>query len=163
MSWRVMIGGLLLGSAFLSSRSAAAQSVADEAAIRARLVAHGQASAAGDARALSEVYADDAELVSSNGSVTTGRQAIDALWQRDVASGTARGGRHHVHPLETVRIRFLSTDVALVDVGSRNQGGRDSTGAALPSSETMLLTLWKRTGGTWRVVYQRGMAAVARP
>lgn len=137
----------------------AAQIPADEAAIRTRIASHGQASAAGDARALSEVYADDAELVSGNGSVTRGRQAIDDLWKRDVAAGAARGGRHHMHPPETVQIRFVTSDVALVDVGSRALGGTDSTGTALPPSDASLFTIWRKNEGVWRVIYQRALPA----
>jgi uncharacterized protein (TIGR02246 family) len=147
----------------MPAMSVAAQAVGDDAAIRARLEAHGMASAAGDARALSEVYADDAEVVSGSGSITRGRAAIDALWQRDVAAGAARGGRRHTHPPESVRIRFLATDIALVEVGSRSLGGVDSTGTTLPSSDTPLVTIWQKRAGTWRVVYQRAVPAPPPP
>jgi uncharacterized protein (TIGR02246 family) len=154
-----MLQRMLVLAILIPAASAAAQTVGDDAAIRARIAAHGQASAAGDARALSEVYADDAELVSPNGNITRGRAAIDEVWKRDVAAGAARGGRHHMHPPESIRIRFVSPDVAIVDVGSRTLGGVDSTGAALASSEASLLTVWRKTRGDWRVVYQRLLPA----
>jgi uncharacterized protein (TIGR02246 family) len=134
-----------------------AQTPADEATIRARIAAHGAAAAAGDARALAEVYADDAELVSRDGSVVQGRKAIDALWKEEVAEGAAQGGRYHMHPPESIHVRFVSPDVAIVDVGSRSLGGRDSTGAPLPVRDAALLTVWRKEQGTWRVVYQRSM------
>ena len=118
-----------VGSALLVAASSLAQTPEDEASIKARIAAHGRASAAGDAGALSEVYADDAELVSASGAVTRGRQAI----------------------------------VAIVDVGSQALGGRDSTGTALPSADSSLLTVWRRDDGVWRVVYQRPVPAPRSP
>jgi uncharacterized protein (TIGR02246 family) len=106
---------------------------------------------------LAEVYADDAELVSADGSAVRGRKAIDELWKQEVAEGAAQGGRYHMHPPETVRVRFVSADVAIVDVGSRSLGGRDSTGAPLPTRDGSLLTVWRKERGTWRVVYQRSL------
>ena len=150
---------LTVVAVFAAATPVLGQTAADEAEIRSRIAAHGEASAAGDGQALSEVYADDAELVSANGAVTRGRQAIDDLWKRDVANGRARGGRHHMHPPETVRIRFVSPDVAIVDVGSRAMGGMDGAGNALAVSDASLLTVWRKHQGIWRVVYQRGLAA----
>src|SRR5947209_2619599 len=103
-----MMRRLVIFGLFVPALVAHAQLPADEVAIRAHIAAHGVASAAGDARALSEVYSDDAELVFPSGAVMRGRQAIDDLWKRDVANGAARGGRYHMHPPETVRIRFVS-------------------------------------------------------
>jgi uncharacterized protein (TIGR02246 family) len=142
---------------FIVAAEGGAQTPADEAAIRARIAAHGTAAAAGDAHALAEVYADDAELVSADGSAVRGRKAIDELWKQEVADGAAQGGRYHMHPPETIRVRFVSPDVAIVDVGSRSLGGRDSTGATLPTRDGALLTVWRKERGTWRVVYQRSL------
>lgn len=134
-----------------------AQSSADETTLRALIVAHAQASAAGNLRGLVDIYSLDADMISSGGVVTHGRDAIEAYYRQQLAGASAKSGRHHTHPPESIRIRFVTSDVALIDLPSRSVGGRGADGVSLPDSEVMLITVWRKEKAGWLVVSQRAL------
>lgn len=139
---------------------ASAQPAHDETVLRALIAAHERASATGDLRGLVDVYSADAEIVSASGAVTRGRDAIEASYRQQLAGALAKSGRHHTHPSDGIRIRFVTPDVALIDLPSRNVGGRAADGVEMPPNEVLLVTVWRKTGGTWLVVSQRALPAV---
>src|SRR5438045_8533362 len=69
------------------------QSPADEAALRSRIAAHERASADNDLRGLVDVYSLDAEMISANGTVTRGREAIEAFYRRSEERRVGKEGR----------------------------------------------------------------------
>lgn len=150
----VFIVGMLL------SPAASAQPAQEEAVLRALIAAHEHASVSGDLRGLVDVYSLDAELVSATGVVTRGRDAIEASYRQQLAGAAAKSGRHHTHPPDGIRIRFVTPEVALIDLPSRNVGGRTADGAEMPPNEVTLITVWRKTGGTWLVVSQRALPVV---
>ena len=107
----------------VSGQSLQGQANSDEAALRNLIAAHEKASAENDLRGLVDVYSPDAEMISGSGNVVRGREAIEAYYRQQLASASARSGRHHTHPSEAIRIRFVTADVALVDLPSRSVGG----------------------------------------
>ncbi len=137
---------------------ASAQPAPEEAVLRALIAAHEHASATGDLRGLVDVYSADAEMVSATGVVTRGRDAIETSYRQQLAGAAAKSGRHHTHPPDGIRIRFVTPEVALIDLPSRNVGGRTADGAEMPPNEVTLITVWRKTGATWLVVSQRAMA-----
>lgn len=140
----------------------ATQAAGDETALRERIAAHERASAANDLRGLVDVYSLDAEMISASGAVTKGRDAIEEFYRRQIASPSAKSGRHHVHPAEGIRIRFVSPEVALIDLPSRSIGGLGADGQPLPASEITLITVWRKIGTEWLVVSQRALPAPPR-
>jgi uncharacterized protein (TIGR02246 family) len=138
---------------------AGAQSPADDTALRALIAAHERASAAGELRGLVDDYSLDADMISSSGVVTHGRDAIEAYYRQQLASASAQSGRHHTHPSEGIRIRFVTSDVALIDLPSRSVGGRGPDGLPLGDSEVTLLTVWRKGTTGWLVVSQRALPA----
>lgn len=134
-----------------------AQPAQEEAALRSVIAAHEHASMIGDLRGLVDAYAADAEIVSASGAVTRGRDAIETMYRQQLAGAAAKSGRHHTHPADGIHIRFVTPDVALIDLPSRNVGGRTADGAEMPPSEVSLITVWRKTGGNWLVVSQRAM------
>src|SRR5690349_15270919 len=91
-----------------------AQQSADEARLRALIAAHQLASERGDLRGLVDIYAPDAEVFSASGKVSRGRAAIEADYRNTLASAASQSGRHHTHPPDSIQIRFLTPDVALI-------------------------------------------------
>lgn len=134
-----------------------AQQLSDDAQLRQRIAAHQVASEQGDLRGLVDIYALDAEVVSGNGGVLRGRDAIEADYRTSLASASSRSGRHHTHPNESIRIVFITPDVALIEVASVNVGGTDANGAPLAESRAQLVTIWRKAAGQWLVVYQRAL------
>lgn len=139
-----------------------AQAPADEAALRERIAAHERASAANDLRGLVDVYSLDAEMIASSGAITAGRAAIEEFYRRQIEGAAAKSGRHHTHPIDGIRIRFVSPDVALIDLPSRSVGGRGANGDPMAASEIMLVTVWRKIDNQWLVVSQRALPAVPR-
>lgn len=131
----------------------------DEIRIRELIAAHQRASERSDLRGLVDLYSEDAELVSSTGARRRGRKAIEEYYRSVVESAITKSGRHHTHPIESIQIRFVTPDVALVDVASVTVGGIDSTGKAMPASSTNLATVWRKERAGWVVVEQRSLVA----
>lgn len=132
---------------------------ADEAQLRQLIAAHQLASEHGDLRGLTDIYAADAEVISGTGNVIRGRDAIEADYRHTLASASSKSGRHHTHPPDSIQIRFLAPDLALIDVASVNVGGTDVSGASIAESRAQLLTIWRKQAGSWLVVYQRVVPA----
>lgn len=153
-SFAIVIAALLL-----STRPVSGQAPGDEAALRKAIAAHEHASAMNDLRGLVDVYSPDAEMISASGAVTRGRDAIEAYYSQQVSSASARSGRHHTHPVEAIRIRFVTPDVALIDLPSRSVGGLDAAGQTMGPTELMLITVWRKQAGAWLVVSQRALPA----
>lgn len=136
------------------------QSPADDAQLRQRIAAHQLASEQGDIRGLVDIYAPDSQTISLNGKVLRGREEIEADYRASLLTASSRSGRHHTHPPDSVRIEFVTPDVALIEVASVNVGGVDAAGAPLAESRAQLVTIWRKRAGEWLVVYQR---VVPRP
>ena len=92
---------------------------ADVKAIRAVLDAHGEAWTRGEAVAAVATLTDDADWVGGDGQTLEGKAAILAMHEKMLA-GPAKGTRHS-HP-GTPNIRFIRSDVAIVDGNSENVG-----------------------------------------
>lgn len=135
------------------------QSQVEEEQLRNLIAEHQRASERGDLRGLVDIYATDAQTVSLSGKVLRGRDAIEADYRALLASAASRSGRHHTHPRESVRIEFVTSDVALIEVGSVNLGGTDAAGTPLAESRVQLVTIWRKRADRWLVVYQRAVPA----
>ena len=102
-------------------------------------------------------------MISGAGAIVRGRDAIEAYYRQQIASASARSGRHHTHPPEAIRIRFVTPDVALIDLPSRSVGGQNAAGQPLSPSELTLITVWRKEAGAWLVVSQRALTASVSP
>jgi hypothetical protein len=95
---------IVVAGVVLATRPVEGQTTADETSLRKRIAAHEQAPAQNDLRGLVDVYSLDAEMISGTGTVVRGRDAIEAYYRQQLASASARSGRHHTHPAEAIRI-----------------------------------------------------------
>jgi uncharacterized protein (TIGR02246 family) len=82
----VSLSGLMTGIAHAASRTSA-----DEAAIRAHLTSWEKAYSAGDAKAVTALYADDAQLLPPGAASVRGRAAIQEFWANEIAGAKAGG------------------------------------------------------------------------
>ena len=156
---RQLLFAITIAAILVPVRPVRGQAADDEAALRKAIAAHEHASATNDLRGLVDVYSPDAEMISGSGAVTRGREAIEAYYRGQLASASARTGRHHTHPADAIRIRLVTPDVALIDLPSRSVGGQDAAGQPMAPAELMLVTVWRKQAGAWFVVSQRALAA----
>jgi len=133
-------------AAFLITTAATADAQlgtsADEAAIRKILDARNGAYNKHDAKALAETYAQDADLVTGTGRVVSGRAAIEQNYIESF------GGvdKNAVVKTESTKIRFLTTDTAILDLDGVTTGRSDGT------IKTHATWVYVRRDGEWAVV-----------
>jgi len=134
-----------------------ANEAAERAAIQAVLDAHGAAWTKGDAKAAAAVMTEDADWVSGDGSTSTGRAAIEND-HREALSGFAKGSRH-THP-GTPKIRFVRSDVAIVDGDSYMAGLHDENGKEVPPHVSSYMAVLVKEHGGWKVTAFRSLPQV---
>jgi hypothetical protein len=86
----------------------------------------------------------DADSRRADGRILSGRVEIEKRYRDVMSGGPARIA--HAHPTETLRIRFLQSDVAFVDV--------DSTSVAGQGPRTLFFLVFTNGGGDLDVVGQ---------
>jgi uncharacterized protein (TIGR02246 family) len=92
----------------------------------------------GDARAVSELYTEDAQVVAPGAPIARGRSAIAAAWQASIDQG-----------FEDVVLRTADVEASgdlAVESGSVRlvaKGGQ--------VSEARYVVVWKRVGGAWKM------------
>jgi uncharacterized protein (TIGR02246 family) len=140
---RVTTGCLLVVLASTAHAQTIQANAADENAIRDLIGLHASASQQDDFAGLVGGYHADADLRRSDGSIVSGKAAIEKRY-RDILSGGIRQ-MAHVHPPETIRIRFLRPDVAFVDVESVSVSGQ----------RTPYFLVFTKVQGKWGVAVER--------
>jgi uncharacterized protein (TIGR02246 family) len=109
-------------------------------------------------QAMSQVYADDADLINPFGRVAKSRTEIEKMF-REEHNGAQKNSHMSLQP---ENLRFLASDVAVEDDSFEITGARDQSG-----KETTLrghLTLvFKKYGDKWLAVTCRPMIPVPTP
>jgi ketosteroid isomerase-like protein len=123
---------VVLCSGLFAAPAPAQTASAEEATIRILIERHAVASRERNLRGLVDLYHPDAQIVYGNGQVVS-RDVMEKDYAAALDSPPVRSGRHHLHPPESIRTRFLRPDVALVEVASYSVGGTDPDGKSLPS------------------------------
>ena len=103
---------------------------------------------AGDAKAVSELYTEDAQVIAPGAEVARGRAAIAAFWAGSMKS--TRGVRLETRTVES------AGDLAVED-GVVHLVGSDGS-----NSSARYVVVWKRVGGRWlmhRDTWNAGPAA----
>ena len=94
---------------------------ADEQAIRRLVATHASSAQADDVAGMVGTMHPDADTRLNNGRFLVGSEENAQFFQRIVSGGPHRLA--HIHPAESIRIRFLQPDVAFVDVDSLSMSG----------------------------------------
>jgi uncharacterized protein (TIGR02246 family) len=139
----------VLTAALTSAVPAGAQDATSEAAIRAIVAAQVEAWNAGNGAEFARRIAPDVTFTNLFGAVTYGAPAFT---QRQIEIlGTFYNGTTKVHALR--RIRFVTADVALVDIDNEVRGVKTlPSGIALPPDgvvKSQLLQVFVRRDGEW--------------
>jgi uncharacterized protein (TIGR02246 family) len=120
---------------------ASAASDNDEAlkAVKAANAAFAGALAEGDARAIAELYTEDARLLPPNAQVVQGRKAVERFWKEAIASG--------VVGIDLITVEVDVFNDTLVEQGRSRIFGK----AKSVIDEGKYLVVWKRIDGTWKL------------
>lgn len=119
---------------------------ADEAAIRKYREAHNVAYNQHDAKAIANLYAVDGDRVRNNGSYYKGRAQIEASY----VNAFKEVSKNSTVKDESSKLRFLTNDVALVDVDDVIQDGRNS-------HKNHVATIYVKRSGDWVLVAERSV------
>lgn len=115
----------LLAAVVVWPLAAQAQTVpgtpADEQVIRQLVATHASSAQADDVAGMVGTMHPDADTRLDNGRFLVGSEENTQFFQLVVSGGPNRLA--HVHPDESIRIRFLQQDVAFVDVDSVSMSG----------------------------------------
>jgi uncharacterized protein (TIGR02246 family) len=136
MRFAILVAGGLAASLVGLGRPAAAEDV--RAAVEAGNAAFVKAFLAGDARAVSELYTQNARVVAPGSPVALGRPEIEAFWRGVIESGVKDVG------LTTEHVE-ASGDLAVED-GSVRLVAKDGT-----VTTQRYVVVWKRVDGRWRM------------
>lgn len=145
------VRALLLLVVTLSSSHAAAQTSADETAIRNIIAEQAVAWTAGDAAGYTSRVAAEVSFTNLFGMVMYGKRAFDARHKEILATffkGTTK--KHAIR-----KIRFVTPDVSIVDIDNEVHGVKAMpAGVVIPPGgvlKSQLMQVFVRRGGQWWV------------
>lgn len=147
-SSRCFCAGLLL---FAASCVAPSDRASDEQALHELWRQFEQAFNAGDAKAAANLYAPDADRISSRGDRVSGRAAIEKGYAALLARRQADPTSKPFHA--TMQVRLLTDDVGILD--GEWQGMRD--GKPVRGQFTLMAT---RQDGVWRLAAGRDRGVI---
>jgi uncharacterized protein (TIGR02246 family) len=129
-----------------------AQTAEDSVAVRAQVEAYGRAWDTHDPSALGAFFTEDADVVMGNQPAAVGRQAIEDSWR---AYFSHQEPERHL-ALDVRSVRFVTADVAVVNVGTTT-GGRDQQGRELLARKFRGSWVVDRQDGRWLIRAMRGL------
>ena len=107
----------------------------------------------GDLTVFDDFWAEDADYVSVDGRLVTGRSQIQAFFQALTAASA--GQAQQASSIE--RVRFLTPELALVDGSWTVTGARDAAGQELPPIKGRGVEVVQKRTGRWWFVATREM------
>jgi uncharacterized protein (TIGR02246 family) len=135
----------------LAARPAIAQDAASEAAIRQIVAAQATAWSAGDGKGYASAVGPDVSFTNLFGMVMYGRDAFERRQAEILA--TFYKGTTKTHAIK--RIRFVTPDVAIVDIDNEVRGVKSMPGGiAVPPDgivKTQLMEVFVKREGRWVV------------
>lgn len=124
----------------------------DEDAIRHLLRDREEAWEKQDVAHLIAPFADDADYIDSSGTLTTGRKAIEANYEKLFASMQYKDSRS----TQTIKkIRFVRPDVAVVDSEWSIVGLKSADGKSVPDRFGTSVVIIVRESKEWKIVTLR--------
>lgn len=145
--------GVVLGLVAPSIAHTQSATPRDYAAVRQVLYAYERAWNDHDAHAFAATFSPDADFTNVRGVVAHGRAAIEQLHAPLFAH--MFHGSHQV--ITSIKIRFLSPDIAAVEVLWDMTGALDHAGAARPLTHGLRALVLTKEHGTWGITVFHNM------
>jgi len=147
---RIFLSVVLLAVASgITGCASTAGSSADRAAIHGSLDDWNEGWRTKDAALATGAYSDDAEFTNAFGFHCVGRSAIEELIARVFTYDFVMAGRSED---DSIEVRFLERDVAMVRSRRTRTGQQTADGGALPPREITHLRVFHRAHGRWQIV-----------
>ena len=118
---------------------------ADEQSIKELVAQHASSAQKDDVDGMVATQHDDVDERLDDGRILAGKAEVAKFYRSIVAGGPHRLA--HVHPTNSIRIRFLKPDVAFVDVDSASMSGK--------GSRTPYFLVFTKVDGKWGVAVVR--------
>jgi uncharacterized protein (TIGR02246 family) len=112
----------------------------------------------GDAKAIGDMYTEDADLIEMSGQSVKGREAIEAAFA-DMMSTMFEGSKISIQMTAT---RFIKPDLVVGDSNWEITGLPEAEGEAPPSKGTSTIVAVKQDG-QWLITTHRSRIPVAAP
>ena len=114
-----------------------------------------------DAHAFAMVFAEDADFTNVRGVGATGRSKIEEFH----APMFATIFRNSRQTYNDVKVRFVRTDVAAVDVGWEMTGVLDAQGSAIPNRRGLLNFVMTKNADHWHIIvmHNQDLTALVSP
>jgi len=139
---------VVTGASMLShSSGTAAQGQAGGEAIKAVSDAYVKASLAGDAKAIAELYTEDAVEMPPNQPMVKGRTAIQEFYEKMLGGGTKMTNFTLTH-LDTMTMGDRAYDIGTYEQTMSAQGS-----ATTVSDRGKYMVILKQAGSDWKVAY----------
>ena len=123
---------------------------ADEQSIKELVAQHASSAQKDDVDGMVATQHDDVDERLDDGRILAGKAEVAKFYRSIVAGGPHRLA--HVHPTNSIRIRFLKPDVAFVDVDSASMSGK--------GSRTPYFLVFTKVDGKWGVAVVRSGAEI---
>ncbi len=143
----------------LTSAPAAAQTKADQKALRQLPIAFGEAWAKHDGHALAKIMSEDVDFVTVGATWFHGRRDFETYHTR-LLNGRFKGST--ITPLET-SVRFVRPDLATVRWSWAIEGDRDPDGTLRPKRFGLITMLAEKRKGKWLVLASQNTNAALQP
>jgi uncharacterized protein (TIGR02246 family) len=109
-----------------------------------------------DAKAMSMFFTEDADLIGTTGQVSKGREAIEQTFTQEHSTVyTKSQANRHIS-----NIRFVSSDVIIVNGGFEVTDVISVEGKPLPDISGLFTYIWKWVKGEWLIAAYRSMSPV---
>jgi uncharacterized protein (TIGR02246 family) len=131
----------------------------DEQAIRGVVQNFMNAWNARDARAFAAVFSEDADFTNWRGTSASGRANIEAFH----APMFATIFKNSHQKFTDIKIRFIRSDVAAVDVHWEMTGALDAAGNPRPSRQGLLTFVMAKDQGRWQIQVMHNLDITALP
>lgn len=112
-----------------------------------------------DAHAFAMVFAEDADFTNVRGVGATGRSKIEEFHAPMFA--TIFRNSHQTYT--DVKVRFVRSDVAAVDVGWEMTGVVDAQGSAIPNRRGLLNFVMTKDADHWHIIVMHNQDLTALP
>ena len=109
-----------------------------------------------DAKAMSEFFAPEGDLMNPRGRTAKGRANIEALYREDHAN-MMRSSVYKV--IAGPSIRFVEPEIAFVDLDVEVSGALNPDGSTAPAQRAHVARLMRKSGGKWWIVASRAFVA----
>jgi len=109
-----------------------------------------------DAKAMADLFAPDADVVSPTGRWSKGRAEIESNYRAD-HTGNGMNRMATFKASGPVSIRFIEPEIAIVDFDVDVTGVMDPDGSMAPARRTHVTRVMKKSGGKWWIIASRAM------